>query len=415
MGEKRIPVGKSPQLTLVCRGDMIVRGWAEPDVLLKGEEFQITDRDKSLSIESNGELKLFAPPEASLVVSEVSGDLLIKNIAGDIIVHDVKGNLALRNLASVTVGTVFGDLSGRDLSAGFAAGQIMGDLSLRHIQEMEVDSVMGDCAAAFVDGPVTITSVMGDANLKTINGNVTIDRCQRDVNLQNLGGLCKIDEAFGDVRLRGGLIAGKHTLNAHGDIVVRWPADVSLQVEAKAPEIRNRLALVEVIQDDEFLSGRLGDGETFLILQAKGRIILKEASGDAWDGQADTDFEFEVDLDGLGEHIAFEINSRMAEWSSQMEKRFGPAFSAKVEKSAQEAAARAERAAEKAIRKAEKAARRARWQVDTSEWTVPATSAREKIKKEKITEEEQLKILRMVETGIITPEEANTLLEAIEG
>jgi hypothetical protein len=153
-----------------------------------------------------------------------------------------------------------------------------------------------------------------------------------------------------------------------------------------------------------------------LILNAKGRIILKEASSgqSSWEDFKKSDFDFEVDLNGLGEHIATEINDRMNEWSIKLERELGPAFTTKVEKSVLNAADRAERAAEKAVQKAERAAKKARWQSRQNIWTTPAVSTPSSAKEKKATEEEQLKILRMVEKGIITPEEANSLLEAIE-
>ncbi len=76
-------------------------------------------------------------------------------------------------------------------------------------------------------------------------------------------------------------------------------------------------------------------------------------------------------------------------------------------------AAKAEKAAAEAMRQVEKTARQVRWQSDHSMWK-PTTTATPK-KERQATEAEQLKILKMVEKGVISPEEASTLLEAIEG
>jgi hypothetical protein len=127
------------------------------------------------------------------------------------------------------------------------------------------------------------------------------------------------------------------------------------------------------------------------------------------------DFDIDIDFGGLGEYFSTEINNRMSELSARMEKEFGPSFTAKIEQTAKEAANKAERAAERAVRKAEQAARKARYQADRSSWNAPQPPARPQSPKEnKATEEEQIKILRMVENGIISPDEATTLLEAID-
>jgi hypothetical protein len=162
----------------------------------------------------------------------------------------------------------------------------------------------------------------------------------------------------------------------------------------------------------------MGDGKTYLNLEAKGSIVLKDLAStkDPWKQFEDGDSDWSVDLNGLGEHIATEINERMGEWSTQMEKRLGPDFMAKIEQKTREAAQRAEQAAEKAVRKAEKAAKKIQWRMDRrtarSQRRAKKPSSAES---NKATEEEQLKILRMVEKGIITPDEAGTLLEAMEG
>jgi hypothetical protein len=96
-----------------------------------------------------------------------------------------------------------------------------------------------------------------------------------------------------------------------------------------------------------------------------------------------------------------------------MENNFGPEFTARMEQQAMKAAAKAEQAAAKAVQQFEKSAKQMRWQSDHTMWK-PATPTPPG-KEAQATAEEQLKILKMVEKGIISPEDASTLLEAIEG
>jgi len=204
-----------------------------------------------------------------------------------------------------------------------------------------------------------------------------------------------------------------------GKIVVRWPDNAPVIVEASAPAFDIRLPLEDVVEEEGTLTGHIGDGDTLLLMEAKSRIIMKEMDtfsepwGDQFEDQID--FEFDLDLSGLGERISTEINSKLGEFSSQFEEEFGVNFSADVEQRVRNAAARAERAAERAVRQAEKASKKARWQAQRDSWSNPAPASRPSAPKEaKATEAEQLKILRMVENGVITPDEAATLLEALE-
>lgn len=416
MAQERIEAGKSPLLTITCHGDLLMKGWAESAILLNGDGFKTVEGEKGILIDSSSDLKIMVPADSAINVSEANGDLAAKNFSGQFILQRVSGDLALNNLGAVNIEEANGDVQIQNLTGPLMLDKAMGDLSVRNVPGVEVTSLYGDFAAKNIDGSVRMVTVMGDVNLRTVNSDVTVEEGYRDVNLRNMGGQLTIKEAKGDIRLRGGLAPGKHNLRANGDIVVRWPVLEPLNLEAKASSIKNRLILSDLVEEDGFLSGRLGEGETFVFLEAKGHIILKEAKTDrkAWQQEAGPDFEVELDLNGLGDQISSEINYRINEWSKQMEKQFGPEFAYKIEQKAQRAAERAEKAAEKALRKAEKATQRVKWQSSQSTWQPSSRPAQATAKDKKATEAEQLKILQMVESGVISPEEASTLLEAIE-
>jgi len=415
MNEKRVTLGKAPQVTITCRGDLEIRGWAKLDISVRGDKFEIVEGEKGLSIDGTGDLKIYVPSAASITVAANAGDLRVKNLDGDLVVSEVEGDLGLRNLGKVTVDSVLGDLSGRKLSGSFFARQIKGDLNLKNLQGFEVEKISGDCIVANVNGDAILKLVIGDLSLKSVKGDVNVELCQGSLDLRFLGGVNSVTEVRGDLRLRGGLAPGKHNFSAGGDIAIRWPSGAPLHLEANADQIRSRIELVDVVEEAGFLSGRHGQGDTFLILTSKGRIILKEIeAGRAWGPYQDSDVDYEVDLNGLGDYIASEINNRLNEWSTHVEQEFGPAFVTQIERTAYDAAAKAEKAAEKAVRRAEKAAKKAYWHTSRSTWsgrTEPPP--RSKNKEKKASEEEQLKILRMVEQGTITPDEATTLLEAL--
>ncbi len=117
--------------------------------------------------------------------------------------------------------------------------------------------------------------------------------------------------------------------------------------------------------------------------------------------------DFGQEMARLSERIAGEINNRMSEVSVRLEQRFGPEFAQKM---AEKAAQKAEKAVARAAREAERSRRRAEryqgWAPEPppQKRTAPRTSA-----------EEQKKVLEMLEQGVISVEEANTLLKAMEG
>jgi hypothetical protein len=414
MMEERFESGKAPQLLVQCRGDLQIRGWAEPAILVKGDAFEASEGEHGLFVDGSSDLDLLVPAAAEINLLQVRGDLVLKGVDGRVTINVVTGDATVRSVGQLEIVTVKGDLDCRDIGGKLTLNELSGDAALRNMNDLELHAIGGDLAAANINGSVTLTAANGDVSLRTVNGDVHVVEAQRDVNLRNLGGMIKLERVEGDIRLRGGLCAGKHTLSAQGDIVVRWPMDAPLNIEAAAPRIQRRMNLLDLVEEDAFLGGRVGNGECFLILKAKGRIILNDipTKEDSWSGFEEADFDFEFDLSGLGDRIASEVTSQVNDWSARFEREFGPEFASRIDRTAKEAAARAERAA----RKAENAIKKVRWQTESGGRIVsPPARPSGKRKSTVATEEEQLKILRMVENGIISPEEASTLLQAIEG
>lgn len=419
MGKERIETGKSPNIVVTCTGDLRIRGWSETAILIRGQSYTSEQTEKVYDIRSTSDLSLMVPTSSDITVERAAADLAVKNVEGPFSVDEVSGDASLMNMGSVYVGTVAGDMSVKSLSDSFTGSEVSGDAALRNVHEVKMSAVYGDCAARNVNGSFHVEAIMGDLALRTVNGDVGVAKCHRDLNLRNIGGVITAIEILGDARLRGGLTAGKHRLSARGDIVLLWPPEAPLTIEASAQAIKNRMTLDELKEEENTLSGRIGGGEAVLILDAKGRIILKELSSgkDPWEQTVNGGYTFDLgfDLADLGEQISDEISAHMTAWSQRMEDEFGPKFAEKIERKAQQAAVKAEKAAERAIRRAEKAAGRTRWSMGPRFDSDVFTSKSKGKPESSASKEEQLKILRMVEKGIISPDEANTLLEALEG
>ncbi|NIP52685.1 MAG: DUF4097 family beta strand repeat protein, partial [Phycisphaerae bacterium] len=248
----------------------------------------------NLTITSESDLVLTVPSAATVVVSAVQGDAVMKNMDGSLQLTEANGDAVLNNINNLDIRVVHGDFSGRELSGSLTINEIMGDASLRNIGQASINSIFGDCAIKNTEGNVQVQNIMGDFSIRNVHGNINLETGHRDVNLRNLSGLVQIGHVHGDVRLTGGLIPGKHHVKADGDIVLRWPADAPLHVEATSPKIRNRLALEDVVEEKGRLTGRIGDGETFLILEANGRIILKDVQPtNEWEDFDGTEFDFD--------------------------------------------------------------------------------------------------------------------------
>ena len=419
MTKERYETGKAPRVIVGdCKGDVVIKGWLENAVLVKGQH-QAEVADDVITVLSSGSISITLPVQSQVALQSVSGDAIIKAVEGNTQIDQVMGDLGLKNVRNTKIAAVYGDISARNVDGSLAVESVMGDAAVRNVGDLTVGVVHGDLSASYVNGAALIDEAMGDVNLQTINGETTLRQVHRDVNLNNLGGILTVVQAQGDIRLKGSLAPGKHHCHAAGDIVVRWPTGAPLNLLVSRGKVQDKLGLQDVSEQNGGYSGRLGDGETTLVLEAGGRVIVKEAEEADWSGKFGPEFagigaEFSdigLELAGLGEQLSTEFNTHMQELGARMEEKFGHDFAQTM---AEKAAKRTERAVKRAMREAE------RMRVRASAWTPPPPpsprppSAPRSKKKAEVSAEEQKKILSMLQKGIISVEEAETLLKALE-
>jgi len=417
MAKDRFDTGKAPIIHVTeCRGELVIRGWSDAELLIRGEDYQAKESDVGLTIESNSRMSLMVPTRSSLTLSRVEGDLVVKNVSGKIETKDVAGDAIFLGTGDVRLDNLHGDLSAKRISGSVSVGTVHGDGLVRTADDLNIGTVHGDLSARYLNGLAQVGDVMGDLSLRNVAGDVTVKKVHRDANLLELGGKTTFSDVRGDIRLSGRLGQAKHSFTASGDIIMRWPSDAPLSLEASGSTISNKLSFDQVNQTNGTLAGRIGDGSIVVSLSANGRIILKDIQVAEerwdWDQSAEPGVDISIDLEGLGERISMQVNEHIARITTDLERKFGPEYSQKiaekVAKKAEWAAAKAERAADAAIRRAERGIRRSARRT-AARRPDPVAPARKRA-----TSEEQLKILKMVEQGIITVEEAGTLLEALE-
>lgn len=424
MPQESFMTSKAPRITVVsCNGDLVVRTWGETAVKVAGDAYQVDQNDDHLSITAPGGLKLNVPENSTLAIQTVSGDTSVKYVMGGVSIQEGHGDVIFHSLAEAKINVVHGDLSTKNIDETVSVETVHGDMIVRRIGHLHVGTIDGDLSARYITGDVNLSEVKGDTRLDTVNGEVTITKSERDVILSNLGGKTVVTYAHGDIRLKTSLSAADHSFTAERDIILRWPADAAINLSATAPQIKNRLPLEHVKESDNTLTGSLGDGKTNVTLTANGRIILKEDQViDArWElpDENEMNFDFSFDFENIGAQIQQRIQSEISKFSTDFDQYLGPEFSQKltekinqkVEKAASKAEQAAARAAERAERAAERARRQAEQQIRRTPGRPPGSS--KKSEPTPASPEEQLKILKMVEQGLITPDEAAALLEAL--
>jgi hypothetical protein len=358
----------TPQLTITCHADLQIVGTADNVVLIDIEDdspaSRVERKDDVVSITAMADCDISCPIGTALTIEHVSGDLRVTQVTGDLAINAVNGDAALHDVGPTAIKTVQGDLSVRDTSGDVQIDVVRGDAKLKRVAgSVAINKVAGDLVATDLDGGLAINNVGGDASIET----------------ELHAGQLYVAKASGDLvfRVDGG--GGQFTVNCKGDLRVRLP-------------------MTNWTGNERSATGTYGDGSSQVTLMANGDLlVLPGKAGTPWDA------------DHISEQVETMIESAMSQFETQMskvqrdlEQRFG-----QMDKQTEKAAERAARSAERAKRKAERAA--GSWSFSFGRPLTPPTSS-----SEPVSDQERLLILKMVEEGKISVDQAAQLLSALE-
>ena len=389
----------------------------------------------------------------TLTVPECLGDLSIKGTDGTSITVKASGEPKDVEITqeedAVVINVVRGDLRIKGVNGNLTVGEVNGDASLRDATEMTIDQVHGDLRARHVGGDLTVQSVAGDARIDDVSGKVAIGQVGSDLKAGGVIGGLDANAVGSDVHLSAPFEPGTvYNVRAGSDLIVDIPEDASLRFTCQAGGgVRANIPDVELLKEGGSVIGVMGTGEATLNAQVGGRVLIKMPGTEskyAQDFDVDIDLSFLEGLDELGPMIEARVSEAMANLEVRLEEGLqhidGDRIRAHVERATERATRAAERIAERAQQAAEREAERARrtaareaersrmraehaerrWQRASGHRpptppapTAPPTPPIHPAPRDEDLREERLQVLRMVEEGKITAEEAANLLSAL--
>lgn len=384
--EKTVETSGSPHITVVeCLGDLVVREGERSRVVVRtrdgAEGVALEQGGESLTLTMRADGDVTCPLDSTLTIRTVRGDLKVRGIRGSVDIGTVHGEVTLGAVGPTVLGKAYGDMSARDVA---------GDLEAR--------------------------SLLGDVWVNGVEGRLSLGQVGSDLRAEGVEGGLSVEQVGADVWLGPPFTGSVYRLRAGSDLQVRLPADASLRLVLHAGgEIRSRVPGLTLEQTEGESRGVLGAGEALLEADVGGHIYLHplEREGVAREG---AEFDFPADLEDLGLVIESRIAEAMTELEARLEESLGRVDSEAIRRRVERSARRARQAAEQARRAAEREAQRARLRAERAErrWQ-RATGQRPRPRREPPSDEERLRVLRLVEEGKISPEQAADLLAALEG
>lgn len=387
--EIQVQVGRDgpPAGELVVEGDKVR--------LTKGFAVRI-DVPQGVAVtaeEASGDLKV-AHFAGVLRIGSVHGDLRAEDVSGRIEIEQILADVRAEEVAEMQVGSCEGDFrfSGGDLHMQ----TLHGDMRATDAGSVQVVTVHGDLWLERLAGSVSVEAAHGDARLVEIQGAAGVGMVAGDFRAANVAGALKVGQVHGDAQLEGPFPAAEgYAVSAFGDAAIRLTAqdDVRLTVKALG-RIRSNLQLTPSADGSTTYTATVGEGKASVALTANGDLRVEAAAGGRedvrgpWDrrrGRGDDPF---ADLSGLGERIRQQVTASLAAAGINTE-------TGEIDMNLGFGRVRAGRG------RAPETPRPPRPPEPPKPAQTPQMSG------------EQLTVLKMLEEGRISPEEADSLLKAL--
>ena len=362
---RMISVGSSPKIIAdYIGGDISVVGWEGNEILLKAddEEIHLQQNGDEIRISCNNDVSLRIPKASTLIFATISGDAAIRGVSGDIKITAIDG-----------------------------------DLSMREVGNVAIDSIGSDFSLRGAHGNLYIKNADGDISLRDVDGNITIDSVADDLALRGARSDVKVNVGEDVVVYLEPRDDGQYMVTAGDDILMVLPSSANATVTMQGDEIN---VAWPGIQNDQEATERvvvLGSGSAKIMLSAGGDVRLSNQANAAESADEFGNFAaLNFDWSGFGERISRQVQ----------------AATTRAARSAEEAARRAERHAERHARRWGKNPPPGPWR-DFGPKGMPAHPGTPK--SEPVAEEERMAILKMLQEKKITAEQAEQLLQALEG
>lgn len=475
MFEKRIPVEGAQQVILAdMAGHVALEGWDETDVLVRlpdGKEEHLTVEETELgpAISARYHCEVWVPAALPVTVRQARGHLKVAGLASlnaeqvrghlklagvdDAVLAEVYGNLKADASASLRlVGTTYGDARLSQIQSADLQN-VRGQLSVKSAGQVRVSRVGGNLVAKEIGKTLDADQIGGNAILKSIAGAATVDQVAGNLVAKDLAGGARFPRIGGNLVWRGDLGTGRsYHFQCDGNAVLRLQEGTNAHLTLSAGgRILSSLDLADQEQEGGRLSGTLGEGGAELVVEAKGNVTVGGGSeavgaelGEEISRQINESLQA-LDLEAIGRQVSEEMEGALSRLRVKLEdvdwERMGQRAQQAVERAMERMERDMDRAMEQVARHQEQAARyqerMARHQERLQRRMEREAQRRERRGQRHGVEvdfgweeemeaeagapdsgpdldEERLSILRMVEQGQISPEEAEMLLDALE-
>jgi SHOCT-like domain len=323
-------------------------------------------------------------------------DLTVTREADQVVVASRHGCLVfLPAGAELEIGTVDGDARLSGITGRVSLASVSGDLNLRSMGTVSLGRSAGDVRIVQAMGAVTAEWIGGDVRLENLQAELEFELVEGALSMAHVSGAALV-HARGDVRAELAPPPGSHSsLRAEGDLLCLLPRDASVSLSYQADGDARVSLPMHVRAEASSGTAQIGAGEARVELACAGDLRIGLIGGGAglneeWRQNLEARIEAEVDAALAGE----EWGQVLGGLSGIMREDLAERIRASISKARRRAGRAAESGGAHDVR------------IHVGESAAAGMA---------VGEEERLEILRMVERGAITVEQAEQLFRAMEG
>lgn len=381
MARINLDSGDAPQVHVErVAGSLQVKGWDEEGIRIDVQDekdLKYTFKNDLLVLTSQGDCILRIPQDSSLDIESVGGNAFIGDVEGELNLQSISGSLSVKNVGETSIGTVSGNLSIRSVE---------GDLS--------VESVHGNASIRDIEGSVNATDVHANLSLRDIEGEIVAhSRGNADLRVE--------PEAEVSVKAQGNLFCR-----------VEDDADIDVTLHSGGNHIQLYTDDGRQLLNNENYAFKLGDGGTEVNLYADGHIDFR-SSGKAGDFGFDVDLDFVDDMAGLADEISEQVTSQMEAQLENLNEQL-ESLGERLRNTGDKAARNAQRHVHAAQRRLEQRLAMQRGRIRGKHGHIVNMAPGIK-RSEPVSSAERALILQMVQEKKINVQEAEMLLNTLEG
>lgn len=380
MDIEKLDLGLSPHLRVTCNGNLEIRGSDRDDTRIEGHtiNLEVDEAENIATVNSSGNTTIRVPENASIELLEVVGNLHLKGINGPVVLESIRGSCYARRMGALTINTMFGEARLRDINGEIVVGSVDGGITLQDLK-----------------APCSIGNVVGDLLGRNFANNLSVEN------------------VTGDIAIRTAILPeSTFSLSCDGGVTIRVQAESSVRFQVPSEVPVQAGSDVQVLDEEGQQVFVLGDGEALVNVLSAREVTIKSQA--IHDDEATYTYSF-----SLGR----ELSQGIADMTADLEAQFSVLESSLAENISDRVRRHVEKRLDIAKRQVEAAKRRVEYETERTQkyadrgsglgFSIDFDAATKS--RDPVSEEERLLILKMLEEGKVSVQEAEELLSVLEG